>query len=237
MATIFQKTATDNCLILGARESLTYPFSLGNWTEVRMGFYISVTSSSGDNTLYGGNETIPFASGPANIYVGLTSSEPGFPRQNGKTYIGLGPHNPGSTQNLNSTVISCADASNTRLAAVDASGNLSISTAGAGMIGYTNTTGNTNYARFYGLRYVVSSNNQYTVTKTAGASPVTNPTVEDTRAQLQAMPSSDSLGSLYFNYGFTSSGVQLPRPNNVYLYFPFWGSRVRIHALVVDKYA
>lgn len=237
MATIFQKTATDNCVILNPRESLTYPFSLGQWTDLRMGMYVSLTSTTGDNTVFGGNETFNYNSGLSSVFVGLTSSGNSLPGDNGKTYIGIGPQPSSPTCAITSTRISTSD-TQTNSMAIDQNGDFArgTNTTLNAYITVTPATAATNYAVFYGLRFVVGPNNQYSIWSMAGSAGVTDPTVESVRLQLTTQPNVAYQGTIYFNNGFTSTGIQIPRPDNVYLYFPFSNSRVRIHSLVVDKY-
>lgn len=61
----------DRCVVLDPREALIYPFNLGSdWTEIRLGFTISATRSSGPNVVPT-NETLAADAAKNAFYVGL----------------------------------------------------------------------------------------------------------------------------------------------------------------------
>jgi hypothetical protein len=84
MAQIFNRAATsDNILILGTRESATQPFNAPSWTDLRVGFFLSLTQAAANDTPTGIAETFP-ASVPNNnasdwFYIGVKDSGPNMP--------------------------------------------------------------------------------------------------------------------------------------------------------------
>ena len=71
MAKVIQKTVganTDKIVILGTRESLSQPFDADGWTDLRVGFFLSVCSASVDDPpspITGLTETI---AGPYHVF-------------------------------------------------------------------------------------------------------------------------------------------------------------------------
>lgn len=86
MAQIFNRAATsDNILILGTRESATQPFNAPGWTDLRVGFFVSLTQAGAVNdTPTGLGETFAASVPPTNpadyFYIGIKDSGPNLPR-------------------------------------------------------------------------------------------------------------------------------------------------------------
>jgi hypothetical protein len=82
MATIFAKGGTENTLILGVRESFLYPFIAPNWTDLRVGFFVSLTDAINDDLTTGLAETInnpgPFDFYFMGVFAGQTREFAGF---------------------------------------------------------------------------------------------------------------------------------------------------------------
>src|SRR5215471_7972879 len=58
MAKIFLKGGTEHTLILGVREAYYQPFFATNWTDLRIGFFLSVTQAGADDTITGLTEEV-----------------------------------------------------------------------------------------------------------------------------------------------------------------------------------
>jgi len=88
MATVFQKTTSDKCLILDAKEALIYPFDVGNWTEIRMAVGLSLTTAASNNgTAIAENNSFTTAS--SGFYFGIkNSSNANLPGVTGAIYAG-----------------------------------------------------------------------------------------------------------------------------------------------------
>jgi hypothetical protein len=58
MAKVINKGGTDKTVILNAREWLIYPFQAPNWTDLRVGFFLSLTTTLDDDTIPTVPETV-----------------------------------------------------------------------------------------------------------------------------------------------------------------------------------
>jgi hypothetical protein len=58
VAEIYDKGPGEHTLILSRRCALTYPFEVPTWTDLRVGFFLSVTDDTADDTTTGLAETI-----------------------------------------------------------------------------------------------------------------------------------------------------------------------------------
>src|SRR5262245_13096615 len=79
MALIYLKNGTEKTLILAVRELLLQRFQATNWTDLRVGFFLSVTAAVGDDTITGLGEVIGTPPRPILTFddvfrVGLTDS-------------------------------------------------------------------------------------------------------------------------------------------------------------------
>jgi hypothetical protein len=93
MATIFQKlpASGEQCLILEPKEGLYYPFSIGDWSELRLSMAISFTSVSDNNSFITEERTYSGLSPSSSMYIGLFSGVNGaLPFQNQTSFIGFG---------------------------------------------------------------------------------------------------------------------------------------------------
>ena len=94
MAQIWERTAsTDQILILGVRESATQPFNAPNWTDIRIGMFLSVTQTGTGNEDKPNipPETITTTPSfyPANwMWIGVKDSGPNLPGPGTNQFIG-----------------------------------------------------------------------------------------------------------------------------------------------------
>lgn len=122
-AEIFSKivgTETDKTLILTTRTQMIYPFSAPDWTDLRVGFFLSVTkletgAPADDDTITGLAESIavpPDGLGPQDRYwIGLKDRGTALPKSAGTRFIGF------TNSNLQNAPIETSGAS--RLTASD----------------------------------------------------------------------------------------------------------------------
>jgi len=95
MAAIYEKTSSDKALIIGPRESLTYPFDFGDWSQIRIGLEVFCFASSGFG-FSGQPELIPLQDGIINpttcFFWGLKETgrnlENNLPFTSGNNFIG-----------------------------------------------------------------------------------------------------------------------------------------------------
>lgn len=256
MATIFQKTSSDNCIILAPRESLVYPFNLGNWSEIRLGGFFSYTSASGDNGT-GISESFSSNGGLTNLFFGIKDSGASVPFSSGTTFIGM-TNNPSTTNKTSLSnlynppfgsvayitsaqssdgnpipTVSIVSGSNIVGSANGSAGSPSIAVMHSSGVG--GVTGSSSYAMFNGLqifydrtRNAVSGRLFQDNSYANGTSDVS---ITNLQSKLLSMP---NVGN------FVATGVwdfNTPIPNALYLYNPFLSNRIRLHSLLVDRYA
>jgi hypothetical protein len=93
MGNCILKGASDKTVLLNVRESLTIPFSAPNWLDLRIGFFLSLTTESDDDVQTGLTENIGLApTSPAiadNFYIGLKDSSNIMPATTGSTFAGF----------------------------------------------------------------------------------------------------------------------------------------------------
>lgn len=253
MAQIYQKPSADQCLVLGPRESLIYPFSLGAWSEIRVGAFFSYTSAN-DNNSTGQFEIIPANNGNGNLYWGLKDTGTNFPFQSNTFFVGM----TNDTTITPRTVLYNLDASLVGFQSSYASAAQSDNTpnpsilivSGATVVNKIATSvsndytiamasglavsGSTAFAMFNGLRIlydrtlqVISGSSMQDKTYASATSDVS---ISNLQSKLASMPN--------LSTPVTGGGV-LPSfvPNTIYFYNPFLQNQIRIHSLYVDKYA
>ena len=241
MATIFQKTTSlglDNTLVLDSREALLYPFDLGNdWTEIRMGMFVSMTDSSSNNGKYN-DEGVNNNSFKNAAYFGLKDSSLTFPSLVGTSFIGS------STRIGNNTTIS--NASNY----LDFQGgsirflvNDQISTSNTNLPLYLGTsaigTGASNFAGFFGFRIrynesakIISGSCFSTLNNY-----VTDTSTTQARVLIGQLPNETANITGYFTSNLTATGSAISRPSAAFVYFPFYLNKFRIHNICVERYS
>jgi len=92
MAKIYQRVASsDKLLILGTRESVSEPFQAPGATDLRVGFFLSITDVTNDDLPNGAfAEDIVGASQAANYYyIGIKDTGPDFPMTGASTFMGF----------------------------------------------------------------------------------------------------------------------------------------------------
>lgn len=78
MAEIYSVGGTDNTLILGVREIFLYPFVSPSWVDLRVGFFVSITDATNDNLTTGLAESISSAVSPTDFYfMGVAGEQSG----------------------------------------------------------------------------------------------------------------------------------------------------------------
>jgi hypothetical protein len=94
-AEIYNKGSTDKTLILAVRAQMIYPFEAPNWTDLRLGFFLSLTQPAADDTITGLAEAI---ANPADVglnpedryWIGIKTTNPITPKNDGAgAFIGF----------------------------------------------------------------------------------------------------------------------------------------------------
>jgi len=93
MAIIYNKqtdSGDKKCLVLGTREGLVYPFDVGDWTELRIGMFLSFVGDDGTFNTEVGNRSKQNFSLRDNWFLGLKgTADDKFPTEDGNYFIGL----------------------------------------------------------------------------------------------------------------------------------------------------
>lgn len=260
MATIFEKTASDKCLILEPKESLVYPFDLGDWSEIRVGIFLSSCGLSSNNSS-SSSETINDNTSNRNIYFGLCTSGSSQYRvlESGVNFIGTAAA-PGSA-NVSRILFRDSDITNawgTSLTAfssisndyqarkngsinsIDESDSQSISRFL--MSSFSNRTSSSLYASYYGIKYTLinkGQNTQYFNMTSSSQYDITDCSISNLSNYMTTMPNSMSVTGHRWLEPLTNSstGTPLSLPSIFYFYPPFLNNKIIIHALLIEKYA
>lgn len=247
MATIFQKISGDNCVILGPKEALVYPFSMGSWTEIRVGGYFSYTNIN-DNNLTGIKESFSSSGPPTAFFWGIKDTGTNLPYSSGSVFFGITNDSVGSPKSVlnnytlagQSPYAGTSDNSNNSVAYFTfLSGNSLFRTSsqlnGGGfyalrMTEGTFVTGTTGYAWFNGLRYLYDRNRSIiTGAAMQSSSPSTDISITGLRTLLSQLPNQSTLPAS----NISGCGIQ---PDALFLYNPLINNQIRIHGLAVEKY-
>lgn len=250
---------TGQCLILGPRERLIYPFDFGDYSEIRVGVFMSMTSGSENNSVIGKDLYLPGTLSNL-IYFGFSSYNTGvvFPGSTGGyDYVGVAGFNAASTfpsvgvETVNSTTCAIQGGQSNgspgtfRFGTTDMTGAQRM-LSGTSAVGInlswnipTAATGATNFAALFGaqLQYVggnaigfktfSSSTTYYSDVSTAAL-----------RTQIANMGTTQSLQLTgFYTSGVVEGAPPMSKPNCFYFYFPTLNQRVRIHNLVIERYA
>lgn len=246
MSTIFQKTATDICQVLDSREGLTYPFDLGNWSEIRVGVELSyiATTGAGYNTPPVSDETQGGTTLTNAFLMGFRNTGTLFPDTVNGLHIGFVPANP-ETMSVSEGRIRQASFSRLPigivLGAVSAISNTLDSTSRTVYIGGSSASAATQYAAQHGFRVRLTgqgSSGQFMQLDTFNnTTNYVTPSVTGLRQFLSTAAASVSGAYYPLTSGFVYPAGPLTFPNAFFLYAPFLSGSIRIHTIVADRYA
>lgn len=251
MATIFPKVNTilgfDNTLVLDHREALLYPFDVGSdWRNIKLGLFVSLAGATGDNSSYNnenvaGSITIATTRG----YLGIKNNNIIYPTVSGSNFLGvtarIGPAAiTYATSSLNTMGFSENGNGDTRFricsdsivgGSIPGQVGVTVGTAVAG-------TQPSAYAFFYGLDIIYNQSSMAVsgamINSTA---PFTDTSIGNLRIQMSSPTATTAYSTGFFSSNLSSTGTQLSRPDAVFIYFPFFTNKVRIHNLCVERYA
>lgn len=248
----YQKTG--QMLILDPRERFIYPFNLGDYSEIRFGMYFSATAATGDNATVSANDWSTKRSARDSVYIGFCNFNTGLllPLQTGFDFIGcaaLGDQTCGITvQSVSDSYIRLGAVGNGNgqvfladtTGAVTTPGILTVSDAIARFP--TNSVGFANYAGMFGLQLGISGANLCSMRAFGNnVTYTTNPSLTNLRTDVSTLgQGTSSLSSVvtgYYTSGGTNNNNVMMKPNAIFIYTPQFNSRLRIHALVVERYA
>lgn len=258
MATIYLKSVAsgEQCVILEPREALLYTFDFGDWREIRMGAFFSVTRNGNNNLGYTTAEQDQLNSNTPNdqFYFGFKDQSYNMPYSSGTVFMGYSTRfntthilqgnidyypygGVGSQANL--VYVSGIEPGNTGLYYFGPM-NLSDSNKGFQLaIQNSFVSSNGAYARANGI--VIKRGDDKIGTgyfaAYGGNAPVPVGTLNTDFSVLkmrQALSMASLAGVAWDGISGAYFGDEL---NSAFFYCPHFGFRVRIHALVVERYA
>lgn len=255
MAEIYSKSG-EHVLILGVREAFVQPFEATDWLDLRVGFFISVTDDTGDDTITGLSEdigatdatplawtdrvSIGIAGGPspANfVFCGFTNAGVGRTDPSpGKSQLVSSDASGGTT---NSNYWRVDNSRNARYASQIIQNNVTRAAGGNGerlhfAQANIGTGGPAGYAGLFALRFTRSDarGRARIITMQVKHDPgcliySDTPTNDILEAQLESFPTS-SINTL--------GPVEVSHvPDTFSLFWPFHNSRLRIHSMGLLK--
>lgn len=254
VAEIYDKGPGEHTLILGRRCALTYPFEVSTWTDLRVGFFLSATDDTADDTTTGLAETIVVPTlpvpPPENYWwCGIKTNNDLQPTANDTGFIGFSNWQ-GDNRGTNDSILVSSDAGIAAGTAFwrpknefrDSYSALIYDSARA--IFFSNVqphfpqdpaTVAAGYATLLMLRVqrASSGSRQLTVTIKQGTN--------SGDVLFSNDPSLDRLETNMANYpsvvqSRATLGDMANIPNALYLYWPFANSRLRCHALGFMKF-
>jgi len=269
MATIFERVplSGENCLILDSKESLSYPFDLGNWERIRVGVALSLTSWS---QLNGGIEPEQIENAgrydyTRSFYFGIKTNNESYPDSNKCSYIGVGSENvaPPYYNNSPLTLYTYNNGQTCEIyyavPVIVPSGNFNEQPA------YTNYTQiklpptinqsglNSYFCNMFCLEIKIknrgTSNQSYSIamkfhqndaeSQANGAPPfaLNFPSLSQMRKDLANIAFTSSPDTGYFTSTFNNSGTPAPIPDALYIHNPFLFNRLRVHGILIEKYS
>lgn len=88
--TLFIRGGTDHIVIPNVRTDVRWKFDAGQWTELRIGWFLSITAASNNDLTTGLAETISQTTSPYDCYwLGLKSDGPLFPFAGASQFVGF----------------------------------------------------------------------------------------------------------------------------------------------------
>ncbi len=240
MATIYQKTVTDKTCILSPREYILRPFDFGtDWTEMRIGCYLSGVAASGDNT-DSAAETVALTSASDRVCFGIkdsaTSDLPGFGTA---LFLGIVTETSSSSYCSGSYFASFAA---DRLAAAGYHettlvGGATAQSVGIGMAYPASASGSTGYCGFFALKFVIT--NLGTSSQSVAISATRTTTVSGTdysASALQLLMNNNTYGTPVAT-AWNDGAVARTIPDAFYCRMPFYSNRIRLSAIRCIRYA
>jgi hypothetical protein len=253
MAAIYSKSG-EKLILCAVREAHVRPFQATDWTDLRVGFFLSLTQSGADDTITGLAESI---AGPSlgftdRIAIGLTDSATGqtflgYTNLAGRRVISIGSSDLVSsdvgigTSNTNfwRPKSGASGGDNHTLRIIDSGESRASAGDGSQPHFVQNVGGAGGYSTFFGLRFTRpdASGRSKIITmqvkKTIGghSSDIlfsSTPTNAIGEAQLESFPTDvQTLGPVELTHA----------PDTFFFYWPFHSSRLRIHEVCLVKVA
>lgn len=227
----------ERCLVLNNNEALSYTFDFGDWKELRLSAFLSLTST-GLNDQFVPESVNRSGDNNRRYYFGFKTSGDQRPYQTGVMFVGLASDDTsfnvgGAFVNILAPSIGICRSGNSNLGllsfgsdglATPPTSNLNTGFAAFNMIVMTRRTG------FSGTAYFDSSN----IYNNNGASPRSPyaSTFTNTSPELLKSRSNNPIRA---NNNYEWSGYFPPELNTIYIYYPTGQNRLRIHTVLCEK--
>lgn len=240
-ANIYQKpSTTDKMLILDPGQYFMRPINMGNWTELRIGMYLSGVAATGDNA-QNVAETLALSNASTRYAIGLKTHNSNLPGTSGTDFIGL-TNSTNAVSNVTDSVW--------RYGAVG--GSYSNRLCGGAFVGTSITTlatvdsgidipvpsGTTSYSTFYALRFVITdrglSSQTVSLSFSRGAATSTS---DYSEGLLNGQINNATYTSFGSALAWNNGSVAYDIPNAVFVRIPFIDNKLRITAISVMKIA
>jgi hypothetical protein len=235
MAKIITKAGSDQTLILGTREGLLYPFTSPNWTDLRLSAWLSLTTGGADDVSPATGvaditniESLPYSTPRDSFWFGFKTNTTTFPFNAGIVFQGVAFATLGGTNSLRRQT------------------NVLVTTPFCIGISYDGTTTRQSTNNVF-ANFPSESSSGYAVAMIARMTRPTGSSL-DIRCSWATFPtggftSTPDIASLR-SFTVTNSGgvgntptTSSAAPDAVFIYWPWNNSRLRIHAMMVEKYA
>lgn len=240
MAKIYTKTittGTDKTLILDPREGLIYPFDIGSdWTEARLGMFISMTPYDNDNatplaeTL---TDSIPLNS----FHIGLKNNDTTLPETDGALFWGATSVNPISipataSEYINAAMWNMVSNGTTVFSPVS-------STTSNIYISKTTSASADSYCAYIGQKFTITNRGGATqAVSVSFISPTTPKYSNSSLSVLRALLTSVAYGTNpIIATPWHDDGIPRAIPNAIFIRMPTSLNRLRIHSLMIERFA
>lgn len=250
-ATIIQKS-TDKMVVLPVRTSLIYPFTAPNWTDLRIGMFLSATSVSADDDPSALSETLTTTGVPGDrVWLGVKNNDNDtLPTQASTSFIGYG-NQVSATDTTASSLLQTFNSNSEWRALI--SGNVGgpqgwdattrrnyINSAGITMGEYAANDPAALWGYLFILRLTRPNGSSTSITTNYYL--VSRASVQVSSLVKSATPTNADIRSKFRSLTSFTEGVLGPDtytkvPDAVFLYWPFSNSRLRVSSLVVEKFA
>jgi hypothetical protein len=212
--------------------------------------FCSMVGSTGDNSTFNDETVIASTSLPrTRSYFGIKDNSLTFPTLSGSNFLGV--TNRVQT-NVDTTIGAAANNINLRensnpdtrfRIAVDNSVTLAAGAGSTSVLQFgPNTQGTQSgaYALFYGINILYNPSQSIISGSIIGATAATKQTdisITNLRILMASPGVETTFTTGYYTTGFTSNGGSPARPDAVFIYFPLFANKFRIHNLCVERYA
>jgi hypothetical protein len=237
MALIYLKSL-ENALVLAPREGFMRPFDFSAWTEIRIGFFASIVSTAGSNTL-GTTETVVFNSTSDQWTIGLKSTTSDLPGVVGTDFVGLSSYtgvSGNATTGSNGRDYGTSNAQRQAIAVHDTTYAIQ---AGSGGFGWaTNGTLSSQYCGFLGIKFVIANLGLSNQTIAISTSNTTDfGTTDYSASALQLQLNNATYSAVGSALAWNNGSVAYPIPSNVWFRYPFYNNQARISCIRAIRYA